>query len=343
MERTSPVRRSLLRRVLAVKLALLAITAVMVVMSTIAWNVGDSIGGYGTLVLTGLALLVASGLLTQWGLLPLKRLTQLMREVDLLRPGQRLKTPLVAELSEVTEAFNQMLDQLEAERMASSRRALAAQEAERARLAFGLHDEIGQELTAVLLQLARIAAGTPGIRAELAEVAESVRTALNEVGRIVRELRPGVLEDLGLVRAVEELASSFSMLTGVSLRMQLDHALPALPRETELAIYRVAQESLTNVARHAGASHVQLLLRCHLGGIRLQVIDDGRGFDAAAAKGDGQLRGVGIRGMQERALLVGGRFAIERCRTQGTCVTLDVPLTEPAGPRTAVVGRDSRR
>jgi two-component system sensor histidine kinase UhpB len=341
MERRSPARQSLLRRVIAAKLALLAVTAVMVVMSTIAWNVGDSIGGYGTLVLTGLALLAASGLLMHWGLLPLRQLTQLMREVDLLRPGQRLQPSIVAELSELTEAFNQMLDQLEAERMASSRRALAAREAERARLAFGLHDEISQELTVVLLRLAGIAVDAPEIRPELAEVQELVRTALSEVGRIVRELRPGVLEDLGLVRAVEELASSFSMLTGVSVRMQLDHALPALPRETELAIYRVAQESLTNIARHAGASHVEFDLQRHLAGVRLQVIDNGRGFNGTA--GNGALQGVGIRGMQERALLVGGCFTIERCRTQGTCVTLDVPLTEPADRAAAVANRDPRR
>ena len=330
MGSSNPLRRSLLRRVLAVELALLAIAAVMIVMSTIAWTVPDTVGGYGALVVTGLALLAASGLLTHWGLRPLKRLTQLMREVDLLRPGQRLRSPIVAELSEVTEAFNQMLDQLEAERLASSRRALAAQEAERARLAFGLHDEISQELTAVLLQLATIAAKTPQLRSELAEVQESVRTALSEVGRIIRQLRPGVLEDLGLIRAVEELTLSFSMLTGLNVRVQLDHELPVLPRETELVVYRVAQESLTNVARHASASHVELLLQRHLGGIRLQVMDNGRGFDATAATDDGKLRGVGIRGMQERALLVGGSVTIERCRTHGTCVTLDVPLAERA-------------
>ena len=326
---SSTAQQSLVRRVLAVRLGLLAVAGVMVVMSTIAWVVPDTVGGYVTLVTTGLALLVASELLIKWGLLPLKRLAQLMREVDLLRPGQRLQTPFVAELSEVTEAFNQMLDQLEAERLASSRRALAAQEAERRRLASGLHDEIGQGLTAILLRLASMADKAPPFQAELAEVQEDVRTTLTEVGRIIRELRPGVLEDLGLVCALQELASSFSRLTGISVHQQLEDPLPDLTREAEVVVYRVAQESLTNVGRHAGASHVEFTLRRRGDAIRLQIVDDGRGIDEERLHANGRVLGVGIRGMQERALMIGGCFTIERCRTVGTAVTLDLPVPAP--------------
>src|SRR6185312_4986507 len=192
-----------------------------------------------------------------------------MRTVDLLRPGQRLAEPGEPELSELVAAFNQMLDQLESERRESGLRALRAQEAERRRIASGLHDEVGQVLTGVLLRL------------DDDETKEAVRQALNEVRRIARELRPEMLEQLGLVSALTELSRRFAEQAGVRVDRRFDERLPPLSDEAELAVYRVAQESLTNVARHAQATRVELALEPGPDSVVLHVSDDGVGMPEA--------------------------------------------------------------
>jgi two-component system sensor histidine kinase UhpB len=212
-------------------------------------------------------------------------------------------------VTELVRAFNQMLERLEAERRESGRRALQAQEAERRRIASGLHDEVGQVLTGVLLQL------------DDEETKEAVRQALNEVRRIARELRPEMLEQLGLVSALTELSRRFAESSGIRVERSFATELPPLSGEAELAVYRVAQESLTNVARHAGATHVDLALEPGVGSVVLSVCDDGRGIsEAAATNGHG-----GLRGMRERALLVGGALAVKPGRTGGVEVRLEVP------------------
>jgi two-component system sensor histidine kinase UhpB len=242
-------------------------------------------------------------------LAPLDRLVARMRTVDLLRPGQRLAEPGGPELAEVVATFNQMLDRLESERRDSGLRALRAQEAERRRIASGLHDEVGQVLTGVLLRL------------DDDETKEAVRQALNEVRRIARELRPEMLEQLGLVSALTELSRRFADQAGVRVERRFADALPPLSDEAELAVYRVAQESLTNVARHAQATHVELALEPGAGSVVLRVTDDGVGLpDAVVPNGHG-----GLRGMRERALLVGGALAIKSGRDGGVEVRLEVP------------------
>jgi two-component system sensor histidine kinase UhpB len=206
-----------------------------------------------------------------------------------------------------------MLDRLEAERRGSGRRALRAQEAERARIARGLHDEVGQVLTGVLLQLE-----SEG-RSEEAKAA--VRQALEEVRRIARELRPEMLEHLGLVSALTELSRKFADQSGVRIERRFADDLPPLSDEAELAVYRVAQESLTNVARHANASRVEVALQPGAGSVVLRVVDDGRGMDdTAALNGHG-----GLRGMRERAMLVGGALAVKRAHDGGVEVRFEVP------------------
>jgi two-component system, NarL family, sensor histidine kinase UhpB len=216
-------------------------------------------------------------------------------------------------VAELVAVFNQMLDRLEAERQESGQRALRAQEGERARIASGLHDEVGQVLTGVLLQLEGEA------RSE--ETKAAVRQALEEVRRIARELRPEMLDQLGLVSALTELSRKIAEQSGLRIERRFADDLPPLSDEAELAVYRVAQESLTNVARHAQASHVELALERGAGSVVLRVVDDGRGLgDAAAANGHG-----GLRGMRERAVLVGGALAVKRGRDGGVEVRLEVP------------------
>ncbi|GGX35398.1 histidine kinase [Streptomyces malachitofuscus] len=265
------------------------------------------------------AMLVANALLLRFGLAPLQRLTRAMTTADLLRPGHRPEVGGRGEIAELITTFNTMLDRLEDERATSSARALSAQEGERRRIAQELHDEVGQSLTAVLLQLKRAADhAPPELGDELRQVQETTRASLEEIRRIARRLRPGVLDELGLASALKALATEFGG-SGLSVQHSLAGDLPELDRETELVIYRVAQEGLTNIVRHSQARRAELALSRTPGGVLLRVRDDGRGIVGAA-------EGAGIRGMRERALLVGAGLAVEPGPGGGTEVRLAVPV-----------------
>jgi two-component system sensor histidine kinase UhpB len=252
---------------------------------------------------------------------PLERLARRMANVDLLRPGPRLPPRGTREVVELMRSFNEMIDRLEAERRESGRRALAAQEAERRRIAAELHDEVGQSMTGVLLLLEQVAGEVPADRrGVLAEAQDATRTSIEEVRRIAQELRPEPLEHLGLVSAMRSLAAHATERAGLELEWELADELPPLSPDAELTVYRVAQESLTNVVRHSGAGRVWLSLQPGPDSVVLRVVDDGRGFDDRAARNGG-----GLRGMRERAVLVGAALAIKRARTGGVEVRLEVP------------------
>ncbi|MFH8371277.1 HAMP domain-containing sensor histidine kinase [Streptomyces sp. NPDC018031] len=267
----------------------------------------------------GLAvMLIANAVLLRIGLAPLQRLTRAMTTTDLLRPGQRPAAGGPGEVAGLITAFNAMLDRLESERATSAGRTLTAQEAERHRIAQELHDEIGQTLTAVVLDLKRVAGHSPpAIREELHRVQETTRASLDEIRRIARRLRPGVLEELGLVSALRALANEFTG-SALAVHHRIGTDLPPLGRDAELVLYRVAQESLTNTARHSGARRVDLELRRTPAGVALRVQDDGHGTGGAA-------EGAGIRGMRERALLIGADLALGPVPGGGTEVRLSVP------------------
>lgn len=277
-------------------------------------------------------MLAADLLLLRPTLAPIDRLVERMRTVDLLRPGQRLPERGGAEVVAIVYAFNQMLDRLETERRESGSRAIEAQEAERLRVARGLHDEVGQVLTGVLLQLDALEDADPDTRHRRAEkTRQAVRQALEEVRRIAQELRPQPLEHLGLVSALTELSRRFADQSGLEVERRFAHELPPLSADAELAIYRVAQESLTNVARHAQARRVEVTLEPGGGSVVLHVVDDGRGMtNASAENGSG-----GLRSMREHALLVDGALAITPGRERGVEIRLEVPAEDQsadAGP-----------
>ncbi|WP_308114591.1 sensor histidine kinase [Streptomyces sp. ISL-12] len=224
------------------------------------------------------------------------------------------------EVTELIRTFNAMLDRLEHERATSSARVLLAQEAERRRIAQELHDEVGQSMTAILLVLGRAADDADGpLREELRQAQEITRDSLDEVRRLVRRLRPGVLEDLGLVSALTSLTEDFAVHTGLYVARRFDTDLPALDQETELVLYRVAQESLTNAARHADARRVEVGLRRAGQAVVLEIADDGRGIEAAR-------EGAGIRGMRERALLAGATLNLTSTPGSGTRIRLITPV-----------------
>ncbi len=253
---------------------------------------------------------------------PLQRLTTLMRRVDPESPGRRIDVRgATAEVADLLATFNDMLDRLEHERRESSRHALAAQERERHRLARELHDELGQTLTGVVLQLDGLErTAPPELQSDVAAVREAARASAEEVRDIARGLRPQALEEFGLRSALVTLATGFAERTGLQVRHRLAAELPELAPEQDLAIYRVAQESLTNVARHAEARGVEIVLEVNAGGIVLRVRDDGRGL-VPGANGDAG----GLAGMRERAMLAGGTVAVRRTRPSGTEVVLEVP------------------
>jgi signal transduction histidine kinase len=209
-------------------------------------------------------------------------------------------------------------------------RVIDAQEAERARVARDLHDQIGQSLTSVLLGL-RLVDGTlvrdaPDVgdaRAHTAEVRALVVQALDEVRRLAFELRPTVLDDVGLVAALRRLARGHTERCGVPVEVMLvgldDDT--RLPSEIETVVYRVVQEALTNVARHAAASRADVGLTVSGHRVRATVADDGVGFTID----HGLLGSLGLAGMRERASLVDGRLEIISGPGEGTTVVLEVP------------------
>jgi two-component system, NarL family, sensor histidine kinase UhpB len=262
-------------------------------------------------LLPGLAaMLVLDLLLLRRALAPLRSLAAFARAVDPLQPGARSGLESAdPEVRDVAAAVDEMLVRLEAERRESARRALAAQESERVRVARELHDEIGQTLTGALLVLEQ---------GETGEGRQAVRAALGEVREIARRLRPEALDDLGLVPALAALSvvAQRSARVRVERRLQVPGELSA---EEELVVYRVAQEALTNVARHAGARVVTLSLARESAGVVLEVVDDGSGPPADLREG------AGLRGMRERAVLVGAQLELAAVPAGGMRVRLVIP------------------
>jgi two-component system sensor histidine kinase UhpB len=303
----------LLWRVFAINAALLIVATLLLALTPVEIHARIAIVEGLDLGVALVVMLAANLLLLRHALQPIERLVERMRKIDLLQPGQRIREQGSVEVAELTRTFNEMLGRLETERRESSRRALRAQEAERRRIASGLHDEVGQVLTGVLLRL------------DDDETKESVRQALDEVRRIARELRPEMLEQLGLVSALTELSRKFAESSGVLVERRFATDLPPLSEDAELAVYRVAQESLTNVARHADAGRVEIALQPGHDSVVLCVTDDGRGIPVPDQSRNGH---GGLRGMRERALLVGGALAIKRSSAGGVEVRLEVPAGE---------------
>lgn len=198
------------------------------------------------------------------------------------------------------------------------RRVVAAQELERRRLARELHDETGQALTSILLGLKPLEDGPAS--AAVAELHELVVTALQDVRRLAVELRPKVLDDFGLVPALERLAASFGEQTGLKVDFHSTIGDERLPAEVETALFRVVQESLTNVVKHSQAGNVSIVLTRRGDAVAIVVEDDGAGFDPAVPG-----EGIGLLGMRERLALLDGRLEVESAAGSGTTLVAEVP------------------
>jgi two-component system, NarL family, sensor histidine kinase UhpB len=327
-------RQSLLTQVLVANL-LLMVGAVVAI--AIAGNPSLNVSEHPALALIlafSVALMIlVNVIMLQRRFRPLERLVEEMERVDLSRPGSNLQSPADGlgapeEVERLNHAFRRMLERLEAERRRTSSTALAAQEEERARVARDLHDEVNQSLTALLLRLEAARAKAPvEVAHELAETKALANQAMEELLMLARQLRPTALDDLGLKAALAGHVKELGHRGRVSASFDSQGDFSGLPADVQLVVYRVAQEALSNAVQHSGADHVRVALMRAGDRVELTVSDNGSGFtfDQAA-------RGLGIAGMRERALLVGGDMQVESRPDSGTRVRLTVPLERADTP-----------
>ena len=307
-------------RVLLANAAVLAVASAILLLSPVTVSSPVALREVAILSLGLIAIIAINAVILRRAFEPLERLTEAMSRVEPV--GNAVPLPVYGhdrEVVELTRAFNEMLDRLRRERRDSVRRSLQAQEGERHRVAQELHDEVGQSLTAMLLQIERVTrSSSEELPRQLEDLRDNVRESLDDIRRIAQRLRPELLDDLGLPSALHALAERVADQTGLVIETDVDGELPELDEETELVIYRVAQEALTNTLRHAGATQAVLRVRTIGHALELDVIDDGAGLNGAVP-------GAGIAGMRERALLIGGDLRVESSPSGGASVRLSIP------------------
>jgi signal transduction histidine kinase len=251
------------------------------------------------------------------------------REAELTRVYAEFRWVLLAALAvlfglalAVSLVTGRRLMRLEAEARALSAQVVQAQEQERRAIARELHDEIGQALSGLLLDVGNAArAGDPSeVQVQLHAIAERAERTVDAVRRMALSLRPSMLDDLGLVAALEWQAREVGHRTGLDVQVQAEDSAGDLPDAYRTCIYRVAQEALQNCARHASAKHVRIGLERVANAVILRVEDDGKGFLA------NRTRGLGLLGMEERAAQLRGRVRVQSEPGHGTCVRAEIPL-----------------
>jgi len=344
--RAAGLARRLLRRALAVSLfyKVLVANGVLVLAATLAgmaltdW-IGDAcaasrgweVAGY-VLGVTALSLAV-NAVVLRAAFLPLE---QLESTADAVRRGDRsrraprslLSDPAVGQLIDTFNAMLEAQDRQRAELAALSSRTLDAQEEERRRIARELHDETAQELTALLVRIRLTADGSrePATRERLAELRAAAARTLDGVRRLARELRPTILDDLGLAEAVRAYAQEI-LRRSTSVEVRAGGLAGRLDPACELVLYRVIQEALSNVAKHAGASRVDVTIEHTADSVVATVTDNGRGFEPRAGiTPTGQ--GLGLLGMRERLTLIGGQLEIDARPGAGTTIRATVPIAD---------------
>jgi signal transduction histidine kinase len=207
---------------------------------------------------------------------------------------------------------------------------LSAHEEERRKISRELHDEIGQILTAVNVKLATLkkeaAVSTTDLTRKIDSTQRLVERSMNTVHRFARELRPPLLDDLGLIPALHAYLKAFTKRTHIPVHFKTAAALEGLDSDKRTVLYRVAQEALTNVAKHAKASRVEVSVQRGRGVVTMEVHDDGKSFQVERVLLAKKIRRLGLLGMRERVEMVGGVFAVESVKGEGTTIRAQVPL-----------------
>jgi two-component system sensor histidine kinase UhpB len=260
---------------------------------------------------------------------PLERLIERVERIDPAQPTTlELETDPVDEIARLSQSFKRLVDGIEEERRRGGQAVLRAQEEERRRLARDLHDEVNQALTAILLRLQALSQEAPPERAaEVTELKRLASDAMEQLQGLARQLRPAALDDHGLETAIETQLRQFSARTGVATRLRVTGDPGSLAEDIQLAIYRVVQEALANVGRHARATSVEVeLVAGGEQGSELRVRDDGAGFEPLAPPSRvGGGAGLGLKGMAERARLAGGELDVRSAPSGGTTIALRIP------------------
>lgn len=212
---------------------------------------------------------------------------------------------------------------------------LSAQESERKRISRELHDEIGRTLTAINLQLATLGkaatAHTAGLKRQIASTQRLVERSMDTVHRFARELRPPVLDDLGLIPALRAYLRDFTKRTRIPVRVTALAVVERLDADKRTVLYRVAQEALANVAKHARATKVDVSVIKADGAAWMEIHDNGRSFRAQSVLSAKKIKRLGLLGMRERVEMVGGTFTIESSPATGTTIRAQIPFRN--GPR----------
>ena len=251
-----------------------------------------------------------------------------------IEDGKRFYTVILRDIT-LRKAADDALRAQQRELREISARVLEAREEEKTRIARELHDELGQMLTALKMDLAWLSGRLPGGDAELAARAGEMRTLLEDTvsatRRISSDLRPLMLDDLGLAEAAHWLTQDFARRSGIpcEVRMAAPDALQALPKNLATAIYRAVQESLTNVARHSGAKRAWVLFAAENGSVQIEIEDDGRGISTEDLM---KVRSLGLKGMRERFTYFGGSLEISRPARGGTRLRIQVPVPREGAP-----------
>lgn len=369
MEPIANWRRTLLRTPLFYKILLanLAVVTLGAIAGTVltVWHVTTfpedlhfQLIGFFAVAGLGISFAVNSWVLKR-ALEPLDRLQQ---AVDDVRRGEQNTRIVLSDNSDerfdrLADTFNQMLGQLErdaVEMQQLSRQILQAQEEERFRLARELHDEAAQALTSLLVHLRLLERAQHPAEAQkrVQELRELTAHALEDVRRVALDLRPTILDDLGLGPALEWRVDELNKHGGMRASVHVSGLDERLPSEMALALYRVAQESLSNASRHAQAAQVEVTLVRRPGQIVLQVCDDGVGFDPSAPPEDADRHGLGLLGMRERMRMIGGELAIISSPGRGTQIRAQAPLPSDemrrsgrpaAGPEAQTMAPESLR
>jgi two-component system sensor histidine kinase UhpB len=324
---------SLIGQIVAANVVLVAITLFAASLAAgLDLTVSDQRWSFLILALAIVLTLCVNLWMLQRRFAPLERLIKRIEGIDPAEPSshQLPGEDPVAEIDKLSRSFNGLLERIEEERRRSGTLAMRAQEEERRRLARDLHDEVNQALTAILLRLEALAQDNPDVNmGEVTELKRLVNRAMEELLNLARQLRPSALDDHGLMPAVETQLKRFSARTGVEVSLNADGEPNDLPEDVQTAVYRILQEALANIGRHAGATAVSVDIEAGEDTLELIVRDDGAGFDpgalARAGNGDGPGAGLGLSGMAERARLAGGELDVRSAPGGGTTVTLRVP------------------
>ncbi len=322
---------SLFSQVLAVNTVIIVATVFTAsVAARLDLETSDGLKSFLVAILAILVTVLVNGWILRRRFAPLEKLIHALEDVDLESPtiDTHAEKGEPADVALLRTAVVGMLARLDLERRRRAGAVLAAQEAERARLARDLHDEVNQSLTGIMLRLSTIAMDTedPGTRERLREVRDLTEEAMAELLRLSHDLRPTALDDLGLCAALEAQLQRMAADTELRVTSELTSELPALSADQQTVLFRVAQEALSNVVQHAEARSVTLSLAPRGDdGVLLRIADDGCGIgnrrDPALSPGERDR--AGLTGMRERALLVGGNLDL-RSSSRGTTVELSL-------------------